>query len=85
MISPRFSAAVLALILVALGGCASRMPADNGQRVRAIMASQVAAPTPPAQGAGHTDGVAAVAAYANYQQSYATPVAQGDRPAFGAK
>ena len=82
MISPRFAAAALACTL-ALGGCAARMPADSGARVRAIMASQVVAPQPARPGAGQTDAAAAVAAYANYQRSYVTPTPQADSPTFG--
>jgi len=77
----RFSAGVLALLV--LGGCASRTSAVTGNSVRAIVASQIVAPQPQAPGAGRGDAAAAVAAYANYQQSYVTPVPQGDRPAFG--
>lgn len=83
MIHSRFCAGLLALSLLALGGCASRMPAASGNSVRAIVASQIVAPQPPAPGAGRSDAAAAVAAYANYQQSYVTPVPQGERPAFG--
>ena len=83
MIRFRFSAGVLAVSLLALGGCASRTSAVTGSSVRAIIASQIVAPQPPAAGAGRSDAAAAVAAYANYQQSYVTPVPQGDSPAFG--
>jgi hypothetical protein len=83
MIQSRFSAAMLALTLLALGGCASRTSTVTGNSVRAIVASQIVTPQPPAAGAGRGDAATAVAAYANYQQSYVTPVPQGDSPAFG--
>ena len=84
MISLRFAtAAALAAVLLAQGGCASRMPPDKAQRVRAIMASQMAAPRPAAPDAGAMDGVAAVAAHANYQQSFTSPTPQSDSPSFG--
>ena len=83
MIRLRFSAGALALSLLVLAGCASRTSAVSGNSVRAIIASQIVAPQPPAAGAGRSDAAAAVAAYANYQQSYVTPVPQGDSPAFG--
>jgi len=65
----------------ALGGCVAPTPSAGGNSVRAIMASQVVPPQ--ARPATGSDAAAAVAAYANYQQSYVTPVPQGDSPAFG--
>ena len=68
-------------VCAALAGCIATTPSAGGQSVRAIMASQAMPPQPrPVTG---NDGAAAVAAYANYQQSYVTPVPQGDSPAFG--
>jgi len=40
-------------------------------------------PRPQAQPERGTDGAAAAAAYANYQQSFATPTPQSDSPTFG--
>jgi hypothetical protein len=73
-------ASVLA-VSAALAGCIAPTPAAGGSSVRAIMASQAVPPqVRPVTG---SDAAAAVAAYANYQQSYVTPVPQGDSPAFG--
>jgi hypothetical protein len=69
-------AAVTAACLAALGGCATHAPAGTGATVRAIMASQVLPPTPRKE-AG-TDATAAMAGYANYQQSYVTPTPQAE-------
>ena len=74
-------AATLA-VAAALQGCAVYAPARaDGAAVRQVMAAQTIAPTVrPDPG---TDGAAAVAAYANYQRSYVTPVPQSDGAAFG--
>ncbi len=71
-------------LLAILAGCASgRTSATSGQTVRAAFASQVMHPQPQAQPERSTDGAAAAAAYANYQQSFATPTPQSDSPTFG--
>jgi len=68
-------------LLLTLSGCAYDGPLGSGERVRAIMASQVIAPqTRPETG---SDGAAAVAAQANYQRSFVTPTPQADSPTFG--
>lgn len=66
-----------------LAGCATDGPATNGDSVRAIFASQ-AVPAQPRMDRG-LDARAAVAGYANYQQSYVTPAAQDSASAFGNK
>lgn len=70
-------------LFAALSGCAASGPLGQGTQVRAIMASQIVAPQPHANTG--SDGVAAVAAQANYQRSYTTPTPQGDSPTFGNK
>jgi len=78
-----FSIAALTLLAI-LAGCASgRTSATSGHTVRAAFASQVMHPRPQAQPERSTDGAAAAAAYANYQQSFATPTPQSDSPTFG--
>jgi len=72
------------LITVALCGltaCAPASLATSGTTVRAIVASQIVPPQP-RRDTG-IDGAAAVAAYANYQQSYVTPQTHADNAAFG--
>ena len=66
-----------------LAGCATDGPATNGDSVRAMLASQTI-PSQPRVERG-ADGRAAVAGYANYQQSYVTPAAQSNASAFGDK
>lgn len=79
-------ASMLALATIAsLYGCASDTGAANGRSVRAIMASQIVAPQPRSAASASSDSAAAVAAYANYQQSYVTPVPASDTPAIGKK
>jgi len=73
--------AVMAL-LTALAGCASDGPTADGASVRAAMAGQVIPPQP-RTGPQGSDGVSAVAAYANYKQSYVVPLPQGDSPLVG--
>lgn len=75
----------VAAMLAVLGGCAAEGPAADGASVRALMASQRIAPQPSAQRAQGADGAAAVAAYANYKQSYVAPQPQGDTPMVGTK
>lgn len=73
-------------LLAALGllaGCATEGPATNGDSVRAMLASQAIPPQPRVERGA--DGRAAVAGYANYQQSYVTPAAQSNASAFGDK
>lgn len=70
-------------LFAALSGCAFYGPLGHGTQMRAIMASQIVAPQPHANSG--SDGVAAVAAQANYQRSYVTPTPQGDSPTFGNK
>lgn len=72
---------ILVALSAALGGCAVDTPAGDGASVRAIFASQTLPPQP--HGPVTTDGTTAVAAYGNYQQSYAVPATQGDRSTFG--
>ena len=74
-----------ALLLATLAGCAVDGPLARGTQVRAIMASQIVAPQAGRNAAGDTgsDGAAAVAAQANYQQSFVTPTPQSDSPTFG--
>lgn len=73
-----------ALALAAtLSGCAYEGPAASGASLRAIMASQVIPPQPHADKGA--DGAAAVAAYANYKQSYVAPTPQGDSAMVGTK
>jgi len=75
-------ASVLAVSAV-LAGCIAPTPATGGSSVRAIMASQAVPPqVRPDTG---SDAAAAVAAYANYQRSYVTPVSQTDTLTFGSK
>ncbi|AXA93283.1 hypothetical protein [Massilia sp. YMA4] len=75
---------VLVLILLAaLGGCAAPTRTASGDTVKALMASQIIPPKPHA--ATGMDGVAAVAAQARYERSYAAPAAQADSPTFGKK
>ena len=66
-----------------LAGCATDGPATDGEAVRAIFASQAAPAQPRVEGG--LDARAAVAGYANYQQSYVTPTAQDNASAFGNK
>lgn len=78
--------ALLSTIAI-LAGCQSPYPnsdlKDYGAAVRATLASEIVAPQArPERGA---DGVAAAAAYTNYQRSYVTPTAQSDSPTFGKK
>lgn len=73
------------LLLATLAGCQAPYPNTNfrqyGATVRTTLASEVIPPQPqPANGA---DGVAAAAAYTNYQRSYVTPTAQANSPTFG--
>jgi hypothetical protein len=72
----------LGALACTLAGCAYEGPAGNGDAVRAIMASQII-PARPHADTG-SDGAAAAAAYANYKQSYATPVPQNDGTLVGA-
>ena len=73
----------IACTLALLGGCATGTPTGTGNSVRAIMASQVVPPqVRPDTG---SNAAAAVAAYANYQRSYVTPVSQTDTLTFGSK
>ena len=67
----------------ALGGCVAPTPSAGGDSVRAIMASQVVPPQ--ARPVTGSDAVAAVAAYANYQRSFVTPVSQTETLTFGSK
>lgn len=77
-----FLASALALS-AALAGCVAPTPSAGGDSVRAIMASQVVPPqVRPDTG---SDAAAAVAAYANYQRSFATPVSQTETLTFGSK
>jgi len=74
------------LILIALAGlaaCTTDGPLGQGTHVRAIMASQIVAPQPHKETG--SDAAAAVAAQANYQRSYVSPVAQTDTLSFGSK
>ena len=73
-------ASLLATVTI-LAGCATEGPATNGDSVRAMIASQAVPPQPRVERG--SDARAAVSAYANYQNSYATPTAQGDGGAFG--
>ena len=74
---------LIALALCSLAACAPASLATSGTTMRAIVASQIIPPQPrPETG---TDGSAAVAAYANYQQSYVTPQTHSDGAAFGSK
>ncbi|KQQ96247.1 hypothetical protein [Massilia sp. Leaf139] len=66
-----------------LGGCVAATPSAGGASVRAILASQ-ALPAQPRPDTG-ADAGAAVAAYVNYQRSYAAPVSQTDTLTFGSK
>ncbi|WP_305820897.1 hypothetical protein [Massilia brevitalea] len=75
--------AALAFATVLAGCAGSRTAATSGQTVRAAFASQVLHPRPQAQPERGADGAAAAAAYANYQQSFATPTPQSDSPTFG--
>ena len=80
----RISSIAALTLLAILAGCASgRTSATSGHTVRAAFASQVMHPRPQAQPERSTDGAAAAAAYANYQQSFATPTPQSDSPTFG--
>ncbi|GGY91111.1 hypothetical protein ACFFTM_25300 [Pseudoduganella plicata] len=72
---------LIALALCGLPACAPASLATSGTTLRAIVASQTI-PTQPRRETG-TDGSAAVAAYANYQQSYVTPQTHADNAAFG--
>jgi hypothetical protein len=90
MNSIRTAGASLALLaaLAALSGCATEGPTATGASVRALMASQVIPPQPRAAGQAGTqasDGASAVAAYANYKQSYVVPQPQGDSPLVGGR
>lgn len=69
--------------VVLLAGCVAPTPSAEGHSVRAIMASQAVTPQPPA--ARGTDAASAMAAYNNYQKSYAQPVAQSERGTFSGK
>ena len=75
----------VAAMLAMLGGCAAEGPAADGASVRALMASQRLAPQHPAAQPHGADGAAAVAAYANYKQSYVAPQPQGDTPMVGTR
>jgi acyl dehydratase len=75
--------ASLIVFACSLAGCAYEGPAANGSAVRTLMASQIL-PAQPHEDAGN-DGDAAAAAYANYKQSFVTPVTQGDSPLVGGK
>ena len=76
---------VLLTALCALAGCQAPYPNTDfhqyGATVRTTLASEVIPPAP--QKPASTDGVAAAAAYTNYQRSYVTPTAQADSPTFG--
>lgn len=74
---------LIALALCSLVACAPASRATSGATVRAIVASQIIPPQPRPETAA--DGAAAVAAYANYQQSYVTPQPHADNAAFGRK
>lgn len=69
--------------LTILAGCATEGRATGGDSVRAIVASQIIPPQPRVDRG--IDGRAAAAAYGNYQNSYASPVAQGESTSFGRK
>jgi hypothetical protein len=69
------------LALCSLAACAPASRTTSGATVRAIVASQTIPPQPRRETG--TDGSAAVAAYANYQQSYVTPQTHSDGAAFG--
>jgi len=72
---------IVASAAVCLAACAPATRTTSGATMRAIVASQIIPPRPhPESGA---DGQAAVAAYANYQQSYVTPAGHADSAAFG--
>ena len=73
--------ASLLATLTILAGCATEGPATNGDSVRAMIASQALPPQPRVDRG--SDARAAVSAYANYQNAYATPTALGDGGAFG--
>ena len=64
-----------------LSACAPATLTTSGTTLRAIVASQIIAPQP--HRATGSDGQTAVAAYANYQQSYVTPAAQAANSTFG--
>jgi hypothetical protein len=72
-----------ALAMCGLTACAPASMATSGNAFRAIVASQTIPPQP--QRETGADGSAAVAAYANYQQSYVTPQTHADNAAFGSK
>lgn len=74
---------LVAAACAALAACATDGPAGSGASARALLASQVMAPQPHA--ARGADAAAAVAGYANYQQSYVAPQPQGDSPLVGAR
>jgi len=74
---------LIALATCGLTACAPASLATSGTTVRAIVASQIIAPQPRPETA--VDGAAAVAAYANYQQSYVTPQPHTDNAAFGGR
>jgi len=74
-----------AALILTLAGCAAEGPAADGASVRAMLASQVIAPQPRASGKQGSDGAAAVAAYANYKQSYVVPQPQGDSTLVGSR
>ncbi|MCC2960756.1 hypothetical protein LK540_09995 [Massilia sp. IC2-278] len=78
-----FPIAALAFVAILAGCAGGRTSATSGTTVRAAFASQVLHPRPQAQPERGTDGAAAAAAYANYQQSFATPTPQSDSPTFG--
>lgn len=76
------SVSLLAIVaLLCSTGCATRAPAATGATVRHILASQIVPPAPRGPEVG-VDGVAAVAAQANYQRSYVTPTSQSDSSPF---
>jgi len=81
MITIRTTIGLLALATL-FSGCATDGPTADGASVRAAMAGQVIPPQP-RTGPQGSDGVSAVAAYANYKQSYVVPLPQGDSPLVG--
>ena len=79
----QFRFAIPLLVAVALAGCATDGPATSGASERAAMASQVISPQPPAQRQpAVADGVAAVAVYKNFVESYTSPRPQVEDSAF---
>jgi len=72
---------LIVLAAASLSACAPASLATSGTTMRAIVASQIIPPQPRRETG--SDANAAVAAYANYQQSYVTPQTHSDNAAFG--